>query len=121
MINGINHVQATIPVGAEAEARAFYGELLGLKEIDKPEVLKKNGGLWFQVGTLQLHLGCENNEHRVDSKAHVAYTVSDIAAVRTRLTSANVQIFENTQIEGFKRFDIRDPFGNRIEIMEPTT
>ena len=120
MVIGVNHVQVTIPFGAEEEAREFYGKILGLTEIEKPEVLKKNGGLWLQLGSLQLHLGCENNEHRANSKAHIAYNVSDIELLRNKFKKLDIKVYENTQIEGFKRFDIRDPFGNRIELMEPT-
>lgn len=118
MITEIHHVQITIPVGAEDAARAFYTGLLELTEIEKPEPLKANGGLWLTAGNLQLHLGCEDNEHRANSKAHVAFIVADLDACRRQLIKAGVNIQENTQIEGFRRFDIRDPFGNRLEIME---
>lgn len=114
----INHVQVSIPVGSEKEARAFYCGVLGLLEIEKPDVLKANGGLWLQVGTKQVHLGCENNSGRVNTKSHVAYEVQDIDELRRIFTSDGITVFENTQIVGFKRFDVRDPFGNRIEFME---
>lgn len=120
MIKNINHVQVTIPFGAEEQARKFYGGVLGLVELEKPQELKANGGLWFQLGALQLHLGCENNEYRFQSKAHVAYNVESIDFCRSKFEELGIKIFEKTQIEGFKRFDIRDPFGNRIELMEPT-
>ncbi|MFM2483481.1 VOC family protein [Celerinatantimonas yamalensis] len=119
MITGINHVQVTIPFGTEEDARYFYCDVLGLTEIEKPNVLKKNGGIWLQLGSLQVHLGCENNDHRADSKAHIAYNVSDLDMFRAKFDKLGVKIYENTQIEGFKRFDIRDPFGNRIELMQP--
>jgi len=120
MITGINHVQVTIPVGTEEQAREFYCGILGLIEIDKPEIIKQNGGLWFQVGQLQLHLGCENNEQRARSRAHVAYNVNDLDSLRERFDVLGVKVYENMQITGFKRFDVRDPFGNRIELMQAT-
>jgi catechol 2,3-dioxygenase-like lactoylglutathione lyase family enzyme len=46
----IHHVQITIPVGAEAEARSFYSGLLGLPEIAKPPSLAGRGGLGMLVG-----------------------------------------------------------------------
>ncbi|MFQ3230757.1 VOC family protein [Reinekea sp.] len=118
MIKSINHVQVTIPFGAEEQARKFYSGILGLVELDKPAVLNENGGVWFKVGALQLHIGCEENDSRLSSKAHVAFNVESLDACRARFDKIGIDIFENTQIEGFLRFDIRDPFGNRIELME---
>jgi catechol 2,3-dioxygenase-like lactoylglutathione lyase family enzyme len=118
MILGINHVQMTMPPGEEPTARAFYGELLGLNEIEKPTHLRLNGGLWFELGDRQLHLGCEELAQRSLSKAHVALNVSDAAYWRKHFTKNGVQIDENAQIKGYIRFDVRDPFGNRLEIMQ---
>ncbi|CAG9295947.1 VOC family protein [Celerinatantimonas diazotrophica] len=118
MIFGINHVQISIPKGAEEQARLFYCELLGLTELEKPEVLKRNGGLWLKVGSTQLHLGIEDLENRHKSKAHVAFEIEDEQSMRELLQCNNVEVMENTQIKGYKRFDIRDPFGNRLEFME---
>ncbi|MFD2177593.1 VOC family protein [Veronia pacifica] len=118
MIIGINHVQVTIPKGAEVQARQFYGVILGLTELEKPESLKKNGGLWFALGNLQVHLGCEDNAHRQQSKAHIAYQVSDIQWWRSRFAQYGVPVKENIPVPGFDRFDIRDPFGNRLEFMQ---
>ncbi|MGV3489119.1 MAG: hypothetical protein ACO1OC_11115 [Tuberibacillus sp.] len=58
-IQGFDHVQICIPTGEEEKARQFYGDLLGLEEIEKPDSLKPNGGVWYQVGALQLHIGTE--------------------------------------------------------------
>jgi catechol 2,3-dioxygenase-like lactoylglutathione lyase family enzyme len=49
-VTGIDHVQVAAPPGCEAEARRFYGELLGLDEIEKPEELRGRGGAWFRCG-----------------------------------------------------------------------
>ena len=56
---GIDHVQLAIPPGGEERARWFYGQVLGLVEVPKPEALRGRGGLWFQAGPVQLHLGVE--------------------------------------------------------------
>ncbi|MEH6451555.1 MAG: VOC family protein [Psychromonas sp.] len=120
MIKNINHVQVTIPFGAEQQAREFYSGVLGLVELEKPEILKATGALWFKLGTLQLHLGCENNDHRSNSRSHVAYNVESIDECKAKFDELGIKIYENTQIEGYKRFDIRDPFGNRVELMEQT-
>lgn len=118
MILAINHVQVSIPHGSEATAREFYCGLLGLAEIEKPESVKANGGLWLQLGNLQVHLGCEDNDHRAKTKSHIAYQVDDLQAWRERLNSAGYELFDNVPVPGFERFDLRDPFGNRIEIMQ---
>jgi catechol 2,3-dioxygenase-like lactoylglutathione lyase family enzyme len=114
----INHVQITIPNGAEETARAFYCGVLGLTEIDKPEALRSRGGLWLAVGDQQIHIGTESGVDRTMTKAHVAYEVDDIAAVRGRLEHNGIAIIESIPIPGYERFEFRDPFGNRVELME---
>ncbi len=78
MITGIHHVQLTIPIGAEREAKAFYCEFLGLREIEKPESLKGRGGFWLQVGDRSVHVGAEDDVERQKTKAHIAYAVTDL-------------------------------------------
>ncbi len=117
MIIGIDHVQITVPPSAIAEARAFYCGLLGLREVEKPAVLQDRGGFWLQVGDRQVHVGVEEGE-RHTTKAHVAYAVSDLAQWRTRLAAAGVGILEGIPILGYARFEFRDPFGNRVELIE---
>jgi len=117
-ISGINHVQITVPKDSEDKARAFYCDLLGLAEIEKPENLKKNGGFWLAVGATQLHIGLENHDGRSNTKAHVALEVDDEKSLRKMFNEHGVDVIENTAIKGYSRFDIRDPFGNRIEFLE---
>ena len=112
----LNHVQVCIPSGAEPQAREFYGRLLGLREIEKPEVLKKNGGLWFEVADIQLHVGVE--EHVAPSKRHPAFEVEDVADVRRYLEENGVRTRDEPSLPGVARFSFYDPFGNRIELME---
>lgn len=64
MLKGVSHAQITIPKGAEPEAKHFYLSVLGLKEIDKPEVLKPNGGFWMQLQNIQIHVGTEDGVER---------------------------------------------------------
>jgi hypothetical protein len=56
----IDHVQITAPKGCESDARGFFGILLGLEEIQKPEPLRSREGCWFRVGSRQLHIGFED-------------------------------------------------------------
>jgi catechol 2,3-dioxygenase-like lactoylglutathione lyase family enzyme len=118
MIQGIHHVQITIPKGAEDEARHFYCRTLGLPEIDKPASLAGRGGLWLQVGDRQAHIGVEDGVDRLATKAHVAYEVADLAAWRARFAALGIEILEGVPIPGCDRFEFRDPFGNRVEFLQ---
>ena len=118
MIIGIHHVQITVPVSAVAEARAFYCGTLGISEIEKPAALQERGGFWLQVGERQVHVGIEEGVKRQATKAHVAYAVRSLAEWRARLAAAGVEILDGIPIPGCERFEFRDPFGNRIELIE---
>jgi catechol 2,3-dioxygenase-like lactoylglutathione lyase family enzyme len=119
MITGIDHVQITIPPDGEAAARAFYCQLLGLVEIVKPTSLKGRGGFWLQVGDRPLHIGVEEGVDRQATKAHVAYAVSDLERWRQILVSHGIEILDGVPIPGYDRFEFRDPFGNRVEFIQP--
>ncbi len=115
----LHHAQITIPTGEEEAGRQFYCGVLGLREIEKPASLQGRGGFWLQVGEQQLHLGTENGVDRAATKAHLAYEVADLEAWRTRLKRFGVAVQESVPIPGCRRFEIRDPFGNRIEFIQP--
>lgn len=117
-VTGLNHVQVTAPREREAEAKAFYGGVLGLREIPKPAVLAARGGAWYQVGEQQLHLGLED-DFMPTRKGHPALLVSNLAALRARLEAAGAPVKVDAQIPGYQRFETRDPFGNRLEFMQP--
>lgn len=121
MIVGLHHAQITIPVGAEPQGRAFYCDLLGLAEVAKPESLAGRGGFWLQVGNQSVHVGTEHGVDRTATKAHIAYQVRDLQAWRIKLAIADVEIFNGVPIPGFDRFEFRDPFGNRVELIEVIT
>lgn len=116
-IVGLHHVQLTIPRGAEADGRRFYCRLLGLPEIPKPPSLQGRGGFWLRVGDRGLHVGTEDGVDRRATKAHVAFQVRDITAWRDHLETAGIAIAESVPIPGYDRFEIRDPFGNRLEFI----
>jgi len=114
-ITAIDHVQIAVPRALEAQALAFYRQVLGLNEIPKPEELKARGGAWFQAGNLQMHVGLDP-EPSPKSKRHVCFLVPDLAAAKAAVTARGVAIEEESVAEGLARFFIRDPAGNRIEI-----
>ena len=115
-IVGIDHVQLAMPAGGEADARAFYGELLSLTEIAKPAELLARGGAWFQCGDLQIHLGIENG-FRPARKAHPALRVEGYAELVERLARSGFEVISDTAIPGVTRGFAFDPFGNRIELI----
>jgi len=115
----IHHVQITVPRQEEGAARRFYCELLGLPEVEKPDSLKARGGFWVEVDGQQLHIGVEDGVERTRTKTHVAYQVDDLAAWRARLEAAGIRPLESIAIPGYDRFECRDPFGNRLEFIQP--
>jgi catechol 2,3-dioxygenase-like lactoylglutathione lyase family enzyme len=115
---GLHHVQISAPLGAEPIAREFYGSLVGMPEVPKPANLAKRGGVWFQVGPQQLHVGVENDQ-RPAHKAHPAFLVDGLDQLRRRLSDRGVETWEDEPLEGYRRFYARDPFGNRLEFLEP--
>ena len=117
-ITRLNHVQITIPKGAEAQGRAFYCGVLGLPEIGKPASLEAMGGFWVQVVDMQVHVGTEDGVDRIKSKAHVAYQVDDLAPWRAKLEANGISVGESIPIPGYDRFEIREPFGNRVEFIQ---
>lgn len=116
-ISGIDHVQLAAPVGCEAEARQFFGEILGMQEIPKPELLVKRGGVWFQCGEQQVHIGVEA-DFRPAKKAHPAFVVRSFIDLRERLKSFGIEVQMDTSIPGVQRFFTHDPFGNRLEFVD---
>lgn len=119
MISAIHHVQITVAAADEAAARAFYVDTLGLRPVAKPASLQGRGGFWVEAGGQQLHIGIEEGVERRRTKAHVAYQVDDLAAWRERLATAGVVALASVPIPGYDRFECRDPFGNRLEFIQP--
>jgi catechol 2,3-dioxygenase-like lactoylglutathione lyase family enzyme len=114
----LHHVLLAMPPNREAEARAFYDDVLGIPEVSKPSNLAKRGGCWFERGTLKLHLGVEP-EFRPARKAHPAFLVEDLQALIRRLVEAGFTVAVDEPLEGFERVFVDDPFGNRVELLEP--
>ena len=118
MILGLHHAQITIPTGMEQEGKSFYCDVLGLQEIEKPDSLKGRGGFWLQVGEKEVHVGTEEGFERLTTKAHLAYQVTNLVEWRETLEELQIEILEGVPIPGYDRFEFRDPFGNRVELIQ---
>ena len=120
----IHHVNVTVPRALESQAKYFYGVVMGLQEVPKPQESRGRGGAWYQLGPLQLHLSIEDGENGEDglgesciSKRHVCYTVTDLAQAEKKFRDAGVEILpDDIPTPGWSRFYVRDPGGNRLEI-----
>jgi catechol 2,3-dioxygenase-like lactoylglutathione lyase family enzyme len=117
VLQGIDHVQLAAPPGCEADARRFFGEALGLEEVQKPEPLRARGGVWFRCGTQQIHIGVEQ-EFAPARKAHPAFQVARYEALLGRLRAAGVEVQPDESIPGLRRSFVSDPWGNRIELVD---
>jgi catechol 2,3-dioxygenase-like lactoylglutathione lyase family enzyme len=114
---GIDHVQLAMPEGQEEQARRFYRDVLGVTERQRPMDMAKRGGCWFENGLVKIHLGVEK-EFRAATKAHPGLLVSDLKAIAERCRKAGHEIYQGPAIEGFERIFVKDPFGNRIELLQ---
>ena len=114
----IDHVQLAMPAGEEARARALYTDVLGIPETPKPPNLAMRGGCWFERGSLKVHLGVESG-FTPASKAHPALLVQGLHELIKKLERAGFPPQADETLEGYNRVYVADPFGNRIELMEP--
>lgn len=117
-ITGLEHVQLAMPAGGEDEATAFYEGLLGIPRVPKPAHLAARGGCWFESDRVKVHLGVDA-DFRPAAKAHPAFLVDDVQALAARIAAAGYPVVDDEPLEGFDRVYVHDPFGNRIELMQP--
>ena len=114
----LQHVSIAVPPGRRNEARAFYGDLLGLDECVVPPKLNPEELIWFRVGDdLELHL-FDSNEPAPRSHHFCLRIDSGLEALRRRLEDAGIETHETDEIVGRPRFFCRDPFGNRVELTQ---
>jgi catechol 2,3-dioxygenase-like lactoylglutathione lyase family enzyme len=114
---GVHHVQLAMPPGQERTAERFYAGSLGMERVPKPEHLAARGGCWFRGAGVELHLGVEEG-FRASAKAHPALRVEGLGSLRDALAADGADVTEDTQLEGHERCYVRDPFGNRLELIE---
>jgi len=115
---GVDHVQLAMPAGREPDAIAFYEGLLGIPHVPKPAHLARRGGCWFERGDLKVHLGVEA-DFRPATKAHPAFNLDDVRRLDAALTAAGHAVTDDEPLDGYDRVYVADPFGNRIELMQP--
>lgn len=112
----IHHVQLACPAGSEEVSRAFFGDLLGLQEIEKPAALAARGGCWFRGYGVELHLGVES-PFAPARKAHPGLLWPDLDALAARLSGAGYPCSWSDELPGYRRFYVNDPHGNRLEFL----
>lgn len=115
---GLHHVQLAMPPGEEEAAVRFYGAILGLTQVEKPPELAPRGGVWFREGDLEVHLGVEE-PFSPASKAHPAFIVRNLETLREKIELAGYRVLDDVPLSGYVRCHVRDPFGNRLELIEP--
>jgi len=118
MVTSLDHVQLAMPAGREPEAREFYEGFLGIPEVPKPASLNERGGCWFVRDALKIHLGVDP-DFRPARKAHPALIVDDLNALKEVLAAAGHPFRVDDELADYRRIYVDDPFGNRIELMEP--
>jgi catechol 2,3-dioxygenase-like lactoylglutathione lyase family enzyme len=117
-LRAVHHVQLGLPPGAEDRARAFYADALGMTEVPKPPALVGRGGAWFRSGRVELHLGVEP-DFRPATKAHPGLLVEGLDGWAERLAECGAPVRWDDALPGHRRFYTADPFGNRLELLEP--
>ncbi len=116
----LHHMQLAMPRAEEQAARDFFVNVLGMVEVDKPPVLVARGGAWFRAGGVELHLGVEDN-FRPARKGHPGIVVTDLDDVVHRLIEAGQDVNWDADFPGFRRVYAHDPFGNRLEFLQPAS
>lgn len=114
----LDHVQLAMPAGREPEAVAFYEGILGIAQVPKPDHLASRGGCWFEHGDLKVHLGVDA-DFRPATKAHPAFIVDDVRSIASAVAAAGFAVKDDEPLDGYDRVYVTDPFGNRIELMQP--
>ncbi|GGK16543.1 glyoxalase [Streptomyces camponoticapitis] len=117
-LGGLHHVQLAIPPGAEELCRDFWGRVLGMRELKKPQELAARGGCWFRGGDLEVHLGVEE-DFRPSRKAHPGILVTSLHALAERLQDNGLSVTWDDSFPGHDRFYTFDKLGNRLEFLEP--
>jgi catechol 2,3-dioxygenase-like lactoylglutathione lyase family enzyme len=113
-LRSLQHVSSPFPDGKSDEIRAFYGDVLGLREVPPPSTLARMGLLWFSAGPgLELHFFPGPTDP--SSQRHFCLDIDDLDETRQRLTDSGAAPYDDTPIPNRPRFFCSDPVGNLIE------
>lgn len=110
----LDHVNVTAPEELEAEVVAWYRDVLGLEELDKPPGTRPRGA-WFRAGDREVHVSID--PHNPPQQAHFGLAVDDFERAVEHLRAAGCHIEQAVPLPGRQRFYTRDPAGNRLEII----
>ena len=115
MILGIHHVQITVTAEHLEAARQFYVNRLGFVEIAEPFGIE---GFWLAAGAHQVHIRVEEGIARHKTRSHPAFVVDNLSAIHAELIGCGCMIDPQAAFEGYERFHVLDPSGNRVELMQ---
>ena len=114
----LHHVNVTVTPELEEATKHFYGKVLGLTQVPKPATSRQSGA-WYQIGPNQLHLSVEASENGARSSGHVCFAFSDLTEAEQKFRDAGVEIIPDPKpIPNTRRFYVRDPGGNLLEIAQ---
>ena len=113
----LDHVQLAMPRGGEDRARAFWRDLMGLREVPRPAEMAGRPGMWFERGAVRVHVGVED-DFRPARKAHPALRVTGYDVLLARLAEAGHSGKLAETLAGARRAHVQDPFGNRVELID---
>lgn len=117
MVTALHHVNVTVPAELEEATKKFYGAILGLRQISKPAASRQSGA-WYQIGETQLHLSVDDEPAELSSR-HICFTVSNLAEAENKFRAAGIEVSPDPRpVPGSPRFYVRDPGGNRLEIVQ---
>jgi catechol 2,3-dioxygenase-like lactoylglutathione lyase family enzyme len=114
----LDHVQVVAPPGGLDDAVRFYGEVIGLERIERPDSMG-GVGAWFRVGSQELHLS-EDESFVPAAKAHPAFEIGDLDRLAGRLEAIGAAVRWDERLPGARRFYAFDPAGNRLEFLSRT-
>ncbi|KZL13358.1 VOC family protein [Pseudovibrio sp. Ad26] len=117
-ILSLQHFNLPIAPDGDKLAREFYVDLLGFEEVERPESIRHRSGGWFSVGSVNLHLTVQD-PFVANKVGHPAFVVDDIIKLTQHLRDAGYEVSEDPTFIGFLRRTTHDPFGNRVELMQP--
>lgn len=114
----VDHIHLTVGEDKLKECRDFYVDVLGLEEIERLSNSHKPRGVWMQIEGIEVHIGVEEGVDRLNTRSHTAFEVGDLEAMhRLVLDYPNIDVGPIESNDRFSRFNVRDPAGNRIELL----